>query len=190
MPLDLTATRRGPVDELAVRGGVALLALPPASRFILRGRPNAIAAAGEAFGVALPQQACRAPAAGDRAALWLGPDEWLLLASAPDGAALRTGLERAMDGKPHSLVDVSHRQTGIEISGAGAVATLNAGCPLDLDPRVFLVGMCTRTVLAKSEIVLWRTAPVTFHLEAWRSFAPYIRRLLEEASREFPRLMH
>jgi sarcosine oxidase, subunit gamma len=189
MPLDLTATRRGPIDELAARG-VALLALPPASRFILRGRPNAIAAAGEALGVSFPQQACRAATAGDRAALWLGPDEWLLLAPAPDGAGLRTRLEQAMDGKPHSLVDVSHRQTSIEISGADAVPALNAGCPLDLDPRVFPVGMCTRTILAKSEIVLWRTAPVNFHLEVWRSFAPYVWQLLEEASREFPRLMH
>ena len=91
----------------------------------------------------MPQQACRAAVADGRAALWLGPDEWLLLAPQSDGPALAAALERAMEGKPHSLVDVSHRQTGIEISGLDAAATLNAGCPLDLDPDAFPVGMCT-----------------------------------------------
>jgi len=38
--------------------------------------------------------------------------------------------------------------------------------------------MCTRTVLAKADIVLWRTGQTTFHLEAWRSFAAYVSGLL------------
>jgi glucoamylase len=34
---------------------------------------------------------------------------------------------------------------------------------LDLDIEAFPVDMCTRTVFAKADIVLWRTAPDTFH---------------------------
>ncbi len=90
-----------------------------------------------------------------------------------------------MEEHPHSLVDGSDRQTGIEITGPDAAAALNAGCPLDLDPEAFPVGMCTRTVLAKTEIVLWRTAPATFRVEVSRSFAMYAWRFLVEASREF-----
>jgi sarcosine oxidase subunit gamma len=45
--------------------------------------------------------------------------------------------------------------------------------------------MCTRTVLAKAEIVLWRTAAQSFHVEAWRSFLPYVWAFLAEAAREF-----
>lgn len=175
-----------PLDLLAVPGSAALAALPPAARFILRGRPGAVEAAAPAFGAALPQLACRAATAREgRAALWLGPDEWLLLAPPGDGPALATALERAMDGHPHSLVDVSSRQVGIEVSGPDAPAALNAGCPLDLDPSAFPVGACTRTVLAKAEIVLWRTAPDTFRVEGWRSFAAYVWAFLVEASREF-----
>ena len=94
-------------------------------------------------------------------------------------------MQQAAEGKPNSLVDASHRQVGIEVSGRDAAAALNAGCPLDLDPAVFPMGTCTRTVLGKSEIVLWRTAPTTFHVEVWRSFAPYVWQLLDEALREF-----
>lgn len=185
MPLDLTTARRGSVEHLAAQGGTALVSLPPATRFVLRCRPDGIAPIGSAFGVGLPQAACRAAAAGERAALWLGPDEWLLLAPAADGAALASTLQHAAGGEPHSLVDVSHRQVGIEVSGREAAAALNVGCPLDLDPGVFPVGMCTRTVLGKSEVVLWRTAPTTFRVEVWRSFAPYVWQLLDEALREF-----
>ena len=186
MPLDLLAATEGPLDGLAMPGSAALAVLPPASRFVLRGRPGAVEAAASGFGAPLPQQACRAVTVGEgRAALWLGPDEWLLLAPPEGGAALAGALERALDGHPHSLVDVSHRQVGIEISGPDATAALNAGCPLDLDVHAFLPGMCTRTVLAKSEIVLWRTAPTTFRVEVWRSFAAYVWGFLVEASREF-----
>jgi sarcosine oxidase subunit gamma len=46
--------------------------------------------------------------------------------------------------------------------------------------------MCTRTVVAKAEIVLWRTSEEIFHVEVWRSFAPYVTDFLAEVARELP----
>lgn len=85
---------------------------------------------------------------------------------------------------PHSLVDISHRQTGIAVSGTAA-GMLNAGCPLDLDLAAFPAGMCTRTLFMKAEIVLWRTDAERFHLEVWRSFAPYVWEMLTVVGREY-----
>ncbi|HET7756041.1 MAG TPA: sarcosine oxidase subunit gamma family protein, partial [Steroidobacteraceae bacterium] len=127
---DLTSAR----SSLLIPGGLRVRPLPPAARSSLRGGPEVRDAAGAALGVALPVTACRAATAGARAALWLGPDEWLLLA--PDGeewAALR----EALAGLPHALVDVSHRQVALEVSGADAPLLLAAGCPLDLEARAF-----------------------------------------------------
>ncbi len=164
---------------------VRLAPAAAASRFIFRARSAAEAAAAAPLGLALPQQACRAATQGDRAALWLGPDEWLLLAPEADGPALAAALAAALAGLPHALVDVGHRQAGLLVEGPAATAVLNAGCPLDLDISAFPVGMCTRTVFAKSQIVLWRTGPERFHVEAWRSFMPYVEAYLTEAAREF-----
>jgi sarcosine oxidase subunit gamma len=123
--------------------------------------------------------------AGSRAALWLGPDEYLFLAPEAEAPGLASALEQALQDEPHSLVDVSQRQAALEISGSRAADILSSGCPLDLDVTAFPVGMCTRTVFAKAEIVLWRTAGDTFRLEVWRSFTDYVARFLDEVVREY-----
>ena len=158
-----------------------LCMLAPAARFILQGGPAARRAAGDAFGVALPEEACRANAAGDRAALWLGPDEHLLLGQASDAPAIAAQLASALAGIPHSLVDVGQRQVAVRVSGPDAGELLNSGCPLDLDPLAFPPGMCTRTVIGKAEAVLWRKTAAEYHLEVWRSFAGYVVDWLREA---------
>jgi sarcosine oxidase subunit gamma len=128
--------------------------------------------------------ACRVSPNGTRAALWLGPDERLLIGEAASALDTASRLEQALRDQPHSLVDVSHRQVALAIAGPNAATVLAAGCPLDLDPGAFPVGMCTRTVLAKSEIVLWRIADDSFRLEVWRSFAAYVSGVIAEAARE------
>jgi sarcosine oxidase subunit gamma len=162
---------------------VRVTTAPALSRFIFRGRPAAIAAVESAFGVALPQEACRAARAGDRSALWLGPDEWLLLAPSGDRDAIEESFKSTLGELPYSLVDVGERQIATSVSGRHAALLLNAGCPLDFDSVP--VGFCSRTMLGKAEIVLWRTAPDSFHIEVWRSFASYVGLLLADAGREF-----
>ncbi|HEY4772379.1 MAG TPA: sarcosine oxidase subunit gamma family protein [Steroidobacteraceae bacterium] len=162
--------------------GVRLLA--PTGRFILRGASSVIRAAAAALDIKLAARACRASHAQGRALLWLGPDEYLLLGAEPGTPPLTSRLEAALQGQPHALVDVSHRQTGLEVAGAHAVEILSSGCPLDLDMGAFPIDMCTRTVFAKAEIVLWRTAADAFRVEVWRSFTDYVARFLADAARE------
>jgi sarcosine oxidase subunit gamma len=180
------------VDAAAMRRPVAFQAADwlapetPLARFVFRGDAAAQTAAGAAFGVTLPQQACRAVAERDRAALWLGPDEFLLLAPVDAGDAIAAAIAAALAEQPHSLVDVSHRQVGLVVQGPHAEWLLESQCPLPLNLRDFPVGMCTRTIFGKAEIVLWRTREAGFHIEVWRSFSTYVAGLLHEVARELP----
>ena len=175
-------------------------ALPPAMRFILHGDVGARSAAASVWGPAFAEQSCRAILRGTRATLWLGPDEYLLLggidgrqviderqvaADESQAAEAAGALELALGRIPHALVDISHRQIALEVSGPHAATILSGGCPLDLDLSEFPVGMCTRTVFAKADIVLWRTQEDAFHVEVWRSFAGYVTGLLREIAVEF-----
>ena len=154
-------------------------------RLSLRGGPAVLSAAGDAFGVALPLEACRAAEGDARAALWMGPDEQLLLVQQSEWWATLDALRLRLAALPHSLVDISQRQLALQVNGSHAADLLSAGCPLDLHADAFPVGMCTRTLFAKAPIVLWRTAADGFHLEVWRSFVPYVQQLLREVAREF-----
>ena len=63
---------------------------------------------------------------GTRTALWLGPDEWLILDSA------KNPMDDAAKAKVlNSAVDVSHRNTAIIVSGAAAEATLVGRLPAE-----------------------------------------------------------
>ncbi len=113
--------------------------------------------------------------------MWLGPDEYLLIAPEAELEALQQDLQLALSHVAHSLVDVSHRQTALIMEGPGAEKALNAGIPLDLSLSAFPVDAVVRTILEKAAVVLWRQAPECFRLEVWRSFAPYVQGLLELA---------
>ncbi len=173
------------MSDVIEAAGVSLETLPAHARFVFRGPEGAVQAVSEAFGVSLPREACRAAVAGTHAALWLGPDEWLLLAPSDERDAIEDHGRARVGTLPHSMVDVSHRQTALRIAGPRATTVLAGGNPLDLDLVAFPVGMCTRTILGKAEIVLWRKGPEDFHIEVWRSFAPYVWNFLREHMREF-----
>lgn len=159
---------------------VTLAPADPAFRVSLRAGGDALAAIGKALGVPLPTKPKASSQKGSRAALWLGPDEWLVI----DTGSKDPMTDLAGVAALHSAVDVSHRNTAILVSGAGAAAVINSGCPQDLSLAAFPVGACSRTVLGKIEVVLWRTAEDAFRVECWRSFSDYAFTFLADAARD------
>ena len=155
----------------------------PLARYLLQGGRPVRDAAGRAFGIALPEIGCRAHVGGERAALWLGPEEHLLLAPPAGAKALETQLGAALQGLAHSLVDVSQRQVALTVSGPRARDLLGSGCPLDLDAERFAVNACARTLFAKAEVVLWRRGAEEYHLEVARSFADYVLEWMRAVNR-------
>jgi sarcosine oxidase subunit gamma len=151
--------------------------LPACTRIALQSDAETAARILNGFGIAPPPPLLAAARAGERAALRLAPDEYLLMAE--EGAA--TSLLETPAGQAASLVEISHGRVALRLTGPAAADVLNEACPLDLHISAFPVDACTRTLFGKAEIVLWRIAENGFHVEAARSFAPYLRALLDEA---------
>jgi sarcosine oxidase subunit gamma len=154
--------------------GLVVAPLPALWRLSLRGDDVAAIGACKVLGIAVPSGICRGSQVGTRAALQLGPDEWLLLGSAEADAELPARIRQQIETWPHALLDVSHGSAGLRIEGSRASDLLAVGCALDLSPDAFPIGACTRTLFAKAEILLWRTGPDAFHVETGRSFAGYL----------------
>jgi sarcosine oxidase subunit gamma len=165
--------------EFAAAAGATITELPPATRISLRLADRE--AAGAALGLELPSRVGSRAAAGERSALCLGPDEWLIEAPAADAGALATLADLATR-LPMSAVEVSDREITYRLEGPGVLDLLATGCPLDLAKMP--TGSGTRTVFDSAQVVLTREAEDRFHLTVWRSFAPHVRALLDLAARE------
>ena len=161
--------------------GVSIETASPAARVSLRASAKEAAKLTKPLGLKLPITPLTTTSSQSRSALWLGPDEWLVIDQVPTSI---TALMKNLAIEKCSHVDVSHRDTAITVSGKGAENTLNAGCPRDLSLDAFPVGCCSRTIFGKIEIVLWRQDNETFHIEVWRSFSDYLWTYLLDAAKD------
>ena len=160
--------------------GVSLTPAVPANRVSLRVDPSDAKAIGKALGLELPMAPkSSVRAANGRLVAWLGPDEWLIIDEAGEPMA---ALAKA--GVLHSAVDISHRNTAIIVAGKGARATLQGGCPQNLNDKIFPVGAASRTVMGKIEVVILRTGDEEYRVECWRSFSEYAFGMLAESARD------
>jgi sarcosine oxidase, subunit gamma len=168
---------RRPVD---VAGRLSIGAAPDCARFSLRVGEDGREAAGRAFGLALPPRIGGLAQAGERWAACLGPDEWYLLAPEAETAAIEASFSALV--VLHSLVDVGHREVGIEIGGEAAGLALSAVSPLDL--AAMPAGSATRTVLDRTQVVLVKHASDHYRIEVWQSFAGHVWDLLAASAHE------
>ena len=135
-------------------------------------------------GVPLPLSPNRVAATGTLRVLWLGPDEWLVVAEgeAPD---LLPRLERAVVGRRSAISDLSSSRVIIEIGGSAARDLLAAGCGLDLHPRAFGPGQCAQTLVARVPVILDQTdAAPHYRVFVRRSYAPWLVDWMIDAAEE------
>ena len=118
-----------------------------------------------------------------RAALWLGPDQWLVLGVPLTEAAIVEELDAALAAVPHSAVDVSANRVVVEIGGRRAKDVLTQGCSIDLDPRGgWETGRCAQTLLARVPVILHEREDST-GVFVRPSFADYLVDWLIDAAR-------
>lgn len=122
-------------------------------------------------------------------ALWLGPDEWLVVGP-PDSRRDLEGRIReaaADEAASVSVTDVSAQRTTLLVAGPRARDLLAHGCALDLHPRAFGTGRCAQTSLGRTQVVLVaRDEPRGgFWVLVRSSFAGYLTDWLLDAATEY-----
>jgi sarcosine oxidase subunit gamma len=122
---------------------------------------------------------------GTRHVLWLGPDEWLIVAEPETGPALESDIRDAIGDGRGALVDVSANRTTLSVSGPRARDLLAFGCSIDLDERRFKPGMCVQTLLARANVIIVPVGPAVepaFRVLVRPSFAVYLAAWLTDAA--------
>ncbi|WP_327726320.1 sarcosine oxidase subunit gamma [Streptomyces sp. NBC_00487] len=194
----LTAPPRSPLAHAADRlatatrtsgGAIRLAELPFLTQLDIR--LDAKGAAADAIGLALdlplPLEPNTVVRAGQLTALWLGPDEWLLVGPPGTERDLESRIRTAAGDEPVSVTDVSAQRTALLVAGPRAHDLLSHGCALDLHPRAFEPGRCAQTTVGRTQVILVaRDAPGSgFWVLVRSSFAGYLTDWLLDAATEY-----
>jgi len=88
----------------------------------------------------------------DRDILWLGPDEWLVVAVPKAAPTIVRELEDALSGHHRSILDVSANRIVFEL--IDGLEELSSGCGVDLHPTRWRPGMCAQTLFGMAQVIL------------------------------------
>ena len=181
---DNRIVKRGPLDGFRLPAGMC--EVPFLAQVNLRADPTDVEVMkrlGSVLGFPLPLIPNTVSGDVERHALWLGPDEWLVIG--PPGC--KDDLERrcrdALGRATGAVVDVSASRTIVEMRGPAAREVLEAGCAIDLHPRAFRAGCCAQTLVARTGVIVQHlTDEPLYRLFVRPSFAGYLASWLRDAA--------
>ncbi|HSL11221.1 MAG TPA: sarcosine oxidase subunit gamma family protein [Actinomycetota bacterium] len=113
-------------------------------------------------------------------ALWLSPDEWLLISRGAAADVIAT-IASALGTTAHAAVDVSANRAIVELTGPGRHDLLASRCPLDLHPRAWGGRSCAQTLVGRAPVVLQHRDDATRMLVR-PSFGRYVVDLLVDGA--------
>jgi len=126
---------------------------------------------------------------GDASVLWLGPEEFLVVAPMEAheslGGDLIQALREALADDEGQVVDLSANRTTFELTGPRSRAVLEKGCSLDLHPRGFKTGAALSTEIGNIPVILWKTGDESFRIFPRASFAEFLGRWILDGMREY-----
>ncbi|EPX81427.1 sarcosine oxidase subunit gamma [Salipiger mucosus] len=173
-----------PLNGAAFDGLLRVDALGPQGQITLRGDFAAPAfrdVVTEVAGTAFPE-ARRVEAAGDRALLWMSPDELMLLLPYEAATTTAADLAQRLSGEHALAVDVSDARAHFRLRGAPLRDVLAKITPADVSPAALPEGELRRTRLAQIAAAVWLTGPQEARLFCFRSVAQYAFDLLSTAA--------
>jgi sarcosine oxidase subunit gamma len=187
------AGRRSPLAGYADRfaalsqrsnGALAIREVPFLTQINLRADPadtETMGALERALGLSPPIKPNTVSSQAGRAILWLGPDEWLIVAPSGHEPYVQDAVRTTL-GERVGIVDVSANRTVIDLQGAAARDLLAHGCAIDLHPRFFGPGQCAQTLLARAQVIIQPTdGRPGFYIYVRASYAPYLADWLIDA---------
>lgn len=138
--------------------------------------PEAIEQAGGLLGVSLPVEPNRAAGSNTRA-VWMGPNEWMIIE--PKGAP--ADLETISDAAVVLAVEVGDGRYALDVEGPNARDFLSRAVSIDLHPKRFPVDCSAMTLFAQIPVVIDHAETDRFRLWFDVSLRDYARKLCEEA---------
>jgi sarcosine oxidase subunit gamma len=120
----------------------------------------------------------------DPAALWIGPDQWLLIGKQLPVDEIVSLCRARLGGILHAATDLSDALACFLVEGPGARSLLAMGSGVDFHPSVFGPGQCVRTRIAKLAVVVRVVEDEHFEVFVDRSASRYLHDCLNRNARD------
>ncbi len=153
----------------------------------LRGNPedaDFLNGSKKSLGIALPLEPNTVSSKKDIRALWLAPDEWLIISSKPADGYLDK-LAKELDGQHVAYTNVDANRVVLQISGSNKHEVMMKSCEMDLHPEVFGTGQVVQTLLAGVPVIIEQVDDDSFLVYIRNSFAKFCSEWLVDAFEEF-----
>lgn len=121
----------------------------------------------------------------EKFALWLGPDERLVILPKDQIITARMNLERELQGIHYSSVDLSSGQVVLDLKGEEVLNILSKGCSVDLHQKYFNVGQCVQTSIDKINAICFPLENNHIRIIVRRSYSKALIAWFKDASIEF-----
>ena len=123
--------------------------------------------------------------AGQRHAVWLGPDEFLILCEAGKEEELTSTIKSSLGDRHAAVTNVTDALAAFQLRGAAVREVLAKGCSLDLHPSSFSSGDAVQTLLSHAAVIIMALADDGVIVICRTSFAAYLYDWLCDAGLEY-----
>ena len=162
--------------EITTRGMIDLRGFASDRKFM--------AAVKAVLGVDLPKAPRTSHSFGNIKALWLSPDQWLILSARDRAAELTAELTKALTGLHSLAVDVSDMRCIIRLEGEGAREVMMKSTSLDFTDEDFTAGYVRRVRFAEIAALFNIVEEHVIDIYVFRSYANYAWDFLLKAARK------
>jgi len=143
----------------------------------------AVIAIEQAAGVKPSRTACSATQSDQTAAIWVGPDRWLIVEK--ENRDLDAVIRNTVTSEMAAITDQSHSRCVIRLSGVEARNVLRKGTTLDLDIAYFKAGEVRTTSLFHMNGIIHCVDDDCFDLFIARSFGQSFFEVITHAAAEY-----
>ena len=176
---DFGAPGAGPGVTIAERRDLSIIQVAA-----FAGEAEGVAVAvGQASGVRPSGVACSAVCQDGAAAIWVGPDRWLIVEKA--GRDLERLLSAALPARQAAITNQGHSRCVLRLTGPEARNVLRKGTTLDLDATRFSPGEARATGLFHINALLHCRSEDSFDIYVARSFGRSFFELITHAAAEY-----
>ncbi len=136
-------------------------------------------------GCTFPPAANKFTTAGERHAVWLGPDEFMIICEAGKDEELASAVHVSFGSEHTAVTNITDALAAFHLKGAAVRQVLAKGCGLDLHQNSFTSGDVAQTLLSHAAVTIMALADDEFIVICRTSFASYLHDWLLDAALEY-----